>query len=72
MKSVPDLPGRGEVEAIGNGRYCFLDGEGSMAFRGEFGGRMGCFDVGPFQPHLVTWLIRCEHLRSPGHEILGL
>jgi hypothetical protein len=36
-----------------------------MAFRGEFSGRMGGFDVSPFQPHLVTWLIRCEHLQSP-------
>ena len=53
MESIPDLPGRGEVEAISNGRYCFLDGEGSMAFRGEFSGGMGGLDVSSFQPHLV-------------------
>ena len=71
MESVPDLSGRGEVEAIGNGRYCFRDGEGSMAFRGEFGGRMSGFDVSSFQPHLVTRLIRCERFGGSGHETLG-
>ena len=54
MECVPDLLGGGEVEAISDSRYCFLDGEGSMAFRGEFSGRMGSFDISPFQPHLVT------------------
>ena len=40
-------------------------------FWDEFSGGMGSFDVSPFQPHLVTWLIRCERLRSLGHESLG-
>ena len=71
MERVPDLPGRGEVEAISDGRYCLLDGEGSMAFRGEFGGRMGRLDVSPLQPHLVTGLIRCERFRGSGHETLS-
>ena len=71
MECVPDLPGRGEVEAISDGRYCFLDGEGSMAFRGKFSGWMGGFDVSSFQPYLVTWLIRCERSWGSGHETLG-
>ena len=71
MERVPNLPGRGEVEAISDGQYCFFDGEGSMAFRGEFGGWMGGLDVSPFQPHLVTRLIRCERLWGSGHETLG-
>jgi hypothetical protein len=41
-----------------------------MSFRGEFGSWVCSLDVGAFQPHLITWSIRCECLWGFCHKVL--